>query len=132
MRGWQRVGELAHAATTPLPLLLVAVSAWLDVAARCVAPRRPAPPGRFNNATAIYGNSNGDGLQSAHAASLGINVVPAAFKAAVQANLVKDIVTTHDGHWFAGITGEPGAQRRARGDVCVWEGAPFTVRRPRS
>ena len=34
--------------------------------------------------TAIYGNTNGDGLQSSHAASLGVGVVPAASLAAVQ------------------------------------------------
>ena len=38
----------------------------------------------FHAGTNIYGNTNGDGLQSSHAASLGINVVPAANKAAVQ------------------------------------------------
>lgn len=54
----------------------------------------------------IYGNANGDGLQTANAAALFLGAADAAGVASqVQGALVNDIVKTHGNHWFTGIIG---------------------------
>jgi len=59
----------------------------------------------YNAASATYGNANGEGLQTANAASLGYGLVPPANTAAVAAALANDVAVTHANHWFAGIFG---------------------------
>jgi hypothetical protein len=54
----------------------------------------------------IYGNSNGDGLQTANAAALYLGAADVAgVSSQVQGALVNDIVNTHGNHWFTGIIG---------------------------
>lgn len=63
------------------------------------------------------------GLQTAHAASIGIGVVPAANQAAVFENFVNDIMVKQGGHWNAGISGTFYFHRAliagGRGDVAL-------------
>lgn len=68
--------------------------------------------GFLNAATGIYGNQNGDGLQTANAAAIGINAVQVAgpnVLSAVAAALTHDISVTHTDatgpHWVTGIIG---------------------------
>jgi alpha-L-rhamnosidase len=56
----------------------------------------------------VYGNVNGDGLQTANAAAIGIGAASAAGAsafAAIGSALVNDITTTHNSHFSVGIIG---------------------------
>ena len=62
----------------------------------------------FNTAwlnAGIYGNANGDGLQTAHSAAVALGIVPPSSLASVSSALVTDVTTTHNGHWGTGIIG---------------------------
>ncbi len=60
----------------------------------------------FNASAGVYGNSNWDGLQTAHAVALTTaGLVPPASVAAVRNNLIYDIVYNHDGTLSTGILG---------------------------
>ena len=61
----------------------------------------------FLNANGVYGHANGDGLQSAHAASLAIGAAGSsgpAYQSAVDL-FARDISITHAGAWMVGISG---------------------------
>ena len=78
-------------------------------------PHAPAP--------AAAASPRSGGLQTAHAASIGIGVVPAANQAAVFENFVNDIMVKQGGHWNAGISGTFYFHRAliagGRGDVAL-------------
>lgn len=59
----------------------------------------------FDAAAGVYGNSDGGGLQTAHALALAVNAVPSASRTQVVTNLVNDIWSTHEGHISVGISG---------------------------
>jgi alpha-L-rhamnosidase len=78
------------------------VNAWTALRAGYVSGFNAA---FFNAASSNYGNSNGDGLQSANAAALALGFVPTGSVAAVANALQNDVANTHENHWFVGIFG---------------------------
>lgn len=58
------------------------------------------------NADGSYGNTNGDGLQTANAAAIAVSAASAsASNAAISAALANDVANTHSSHWVTGIIG---------------------------
>lgn len=97
------------------------VTAWLEALPvarvesftplpRCCTRRATGHLQGYNNAfyqssISAYGNANGNGLQTANAASLHMGLVPAGNVAAVAAALANDLTGLHGGHWGTGIFG---------------------------
>ena len=52
----------------------------------------------------VYGNANGDGLQTANSAALGIGAASPS-NTSVTAALATNVVTAHGSHWSVGIIG---------------------------